>query len=354
VRRFVGLLHHRRGDGEAAGDATGATTVSRPSRTAVAKLRERRDEAPFWTDRVSGTARLDVGRIELDPYDVTDVTGVLDVDPRRILLEDVAADMLGAALRSEGRLAFDATSDDPYDLELMSSITDLEIGRLFREVAPDVPPTLEGTFEMRMDLAGTGRNAIDLGAQTLGEIRLSGRDGIFRGLAGRFGLARTGAKVGGVLLFSKELKAIGRMLEQLEELEFDTFGLVLARPESQRFEVATLEVVSPLAHIEGSGGIEVDPDTPLPLSPLDVRLELATRGDLTILFDGMGLLEPEEDARGYRPLTRPITVTGTVSEPDTSDFYTMLDEAAENSGGAFGFGLRRVNKKLQNGRPASR
>jgi len=28
----------------------------------------------------------------------------------------------------------------------------------------------------------------------------------------------------------------------------------------------------------------------------------------------------------------------------------MLDEAAENSGGAFGFGLRRVNKKLQKGR----
>jgi hypothetical protein len=67
----------------------------------------------------------------------------------------------------------------------------------------------------------------------------------------------------------------------------------------------------------------------------------------------MGLLEPEEDARGYRPLTRPVTVSGTVAEPDTSDFYAMLDEAAENSGGAFGFGLRRVNKQLQKGRSAS-
>ena len=159
--------------------------------------------------------------------------------------------------------------------------------------------------------------------------------------------------MGGALLLSQELKAIGRMLGELEELEFDTFRLVLARPAPQRFEVATLEVLSPVAHIEGSGGIAVDADTPLPLSPLDVRLDLATRGDLTILFDGMGLLEAEEDARGYRPLTRPVTVSGTVSEPDTSDFYTMLDEAAENSGGAFGFGLRRVNKKLQRGRAAS-
>jgi len=353
VRRFVELLHHRRSDGGAAGDAPGATTVSRPSRTAVAKLRERRDEVPFWTEGVRGTARLDLGRVELDRYILTDVTGALEVDPRRIRLEDVAADMLGAAMRSEGVLGFDATADDPYDLELTWLVTDLEIGRLFREVAPDVPPTIEGAFELQMDVAGTGRNVIDLGAQTLGEIRLSGRDGVFRGLAGRFGLARTGAKVGGVLLFSKELKAIGRMLGELEELQFDTFDLVLARPEPQRFEVATLEVVSPVAHIEGSGGISVDPDTPLPLSPLNVRLELATRGDLTILFDGMGLLEPDEDVRGYRPLTRPVTVSGTVSEPDTSDFYEMLDEAAENSGGAFGFGLRRVNKKLQKGRTAS-
>jgi hypothetical protein len=353
VRRFVELLHNRRGDGQTAGDTPGATARDRPSRTAVAKLRERRDEVPFWTDRVAGRARLALGRIDLETFTLAGVRGTLEVDPRRIRLDDVAADMLGAALRSEGDLVFDATATDPYELELTSSVTALDIGRLFREVAPEVPPTLEGTFEMRMDVAGTGRNAIDLGAQTLGEIRLSGRDGIFRGLAGRFGLARKGAKVAGVLLFSKELKAIGRMLEQLEELEFDTFDLVLARPEPQRFEVATLEVVSPLAHIGGAGGIDVDPATPLPLSPLDVRLELATRGDLTILFDGMGLLEPEEDARGYRPLTRPVTVSGTVAEPDTSDFYAMLDDAAENSGGAFGFGLRRVNKQLQKGRSAS-
>ena len=71
---------------------------------------------------------------------------------------------------------------------------------------------------------------------------------------------------------------------------------------------------------------------------------------MTILFDGMGLLEPDEDALGYRPLTRQVTVSGTVAEPDRSDFHDILDEAAETSGGAFGFGLRRVNSKLQKGR----
>ena len=121
----------------------------------------------------------------------------------------------------------------------------------------------------------TDRNVLDFGAQSLGHIRLSGRDGTFRGLAGRFGLATKGAKVAGVLPFSRELKAIGRMLS---ELEFETFDLVLARPGPQRFEVETLEIVSPLAHIEGSRSVGVDLGTPLALSPVDVRLEPATRG----------------------------------------------------------------------------
>ena len=43
-----------------------------------------------------------------------------------------------------------------------------------------------------------------------------------------------------------------------------------------------------------SGGIDVDPATPLPLSPLDVRLELATRGDLTVRAKMRGSAEVRE------------------------------------------------------------
>ena len=69
-----------------------------------------------------------------------------------------------------------------------------------------------------------------------------------------------------------------------------------------------------------------------------------------MLFDGMGLLELGTDDQGYRPLTRPVTVGGTVAEPDTGDFYAMLDEAAANAGGSFGLGLRAINRKLQKSR----
>ena len=53
------------------------------------------------------------------------------------------------------------------------------------------------------------------------------------------------------------------------------------------------------------------------------------------------------DSHGYRLLSRPITIGGTVAEPDTSDFYEMLDDAATDSKGVLGVGMRKINKKLQ-------
>jgi hypothetical protein len=89
------------------------------------------------------------------------------------------------------------------------------------------------------------------------------------------------------------------------------------------------------------------------MSPLDASVSLATRQDMSILFDGMGLLREDEDSGGYRALSRPITITGTLSEPDTSDLWLMLDEAAANARGLFGMGLRGINRKLKKSQSVS-
>ena len=317
------------------------------SKAAVAQLRERRDAKPFWSDRVTGQASLDIGAVELARYAVEGVHGRLVVEPSRIALEGVEASLFGAQFAMGGGLAFDGSAELPYDLQLESTFDNLDLGRLFRAVDPDAPPTLEGIFEVHTSASGHGRNLADLGLGTLGSVRVSGRDGVFRGLAGQFGLARKGAKVVGFLTFSKQLKAIGRLLDELESLEFDSFDLELARETPRRFGISGLTVVSPLARIDGTGGVEVEPGVPLALSPLDMSLTIDTRGDMTILFDGLGLLDGGEDANGYRSLTRPVSVGGTVAEPDTSEFYEMLDDAAANSKGVVGVAMRKANTKLQ-------
>lgn len=349
VMRFVNLMSSPASEGEPSQtrEAVGSDFQERWSKTAIDQLREQRDEAPFWGRGVSGRATLDLGALELARYAVRGIHGELQVEPAQIALRDVEASLLGARLTADGGVTFDATAETPYDLRFRSSFEDLDLGALFRTVDPEAPPTLEGVFEVRTAASGRGRNLADLGLGALGSVRVSGRDGVFRGLAGQFGLARTGAKVIGFLTFSKQLKAISRLLGELENLEFETFELELARETPRRFGISELRVVSPLAVIDGRGGVEVEPGLPLALSPLGMTLDLQTSGDLTTLFDGLGLLGPEESSAGYRPLTRPVTVGGTVSEPDTSELYEMLDEAASDSKGVVGVAMRKVNKKLQ-------
>ncbi len=322
------------------------------SKQAIEKLREKRDTEPFWGSDISGSASLDLGTLQLARADLTAVRGTIEVDPGAVEITGVEASMLGAEFAADGAIRFDGTAEAPYELGLESTFTGLDLGRLFRTVNPEEPPTLEGVFDVRTVATGNGRNPADLGLGTLGEMHVSGRDGVFRGLAGQYTWVRRGTKALGVITFSKQLKAVSRLLGELEALEFDTFDLVLARETPRRFAIAELSVASPLARIEGSGGVEVEPGLPLVESPLDVSLDLSTNGDMTILFNGLGLLQEGTDEHGYRPLTQPVTVGGTVADPDTSDFYEMLDEAATDSKGVLGVGMRKVNKKLQKAQAA--
>jgi len=75
---------------------------------------------------------------------------------------------------------------------------------------------------------------------------------------------------------------------------------------------------------------------------------------MTILFYGLGLLQDDTDEYGYRPVIRPVAVGGTVAEPDTSEFYQMLDEAATDSKGILGVGMRRANKQLRKAEKAKK
>lgn len=351
VMTFLRLVAPEDGEEPTTDAATLPTGLGeRWSKTAVAQLRERRDARPAWGSRVAGRARLDIGRIQLPRYAVNDIHGVVEVDPSRVALTAAEAELLGADLAMTGALGFDAAAERPYELGFETSFTDLDLGALFRAVDPEAPPMLEGLFEVRSQVSGRGGNLADLGIGALGSVHLRGRDGVFRGLAGRYRLAGTGAKVVGVLTFSKQLKAIGRLLDELEALEFDTLSIELARETPRRFAISELRVDSPLARIDGGGGIEVEPGVPLAASPLDASLDIHTHGDMTILFAGLGLLGPDEAGDGYRAVRRPITVGGTVSEPDTSDFYDMLDEAAQQSKGVVGAAMRRTNKKLQSSR----
>jgi hypothetical protein len=196
-------------------------------------------------------------------------------------------------------------------------------------------------------LNSDGLNPLDLALSSRGRLQLTGGDGVFRGLAAHAGTGATATRVIGVLTFSRELRAVGRMLDGLGEIRFNDAEFLLERNSMDQIELTRFAVDSPQLRIGATGVLELAPLRPLLLSPLDADLSIAANGDAAILFDGMGLLEDEADADGYRAFTQSVNVLGTPAAPDVSEFWELLEEAAENARGALGVSLRAVNRRLE-------
>lgn len=332
---------------DAAAETQGLTPLSEEALSAIQKLRAERHSVPFWTDHLLARTNVDIGHIAFPSFTVDDVRGRLELTRNKATITDVNASLLGADLSAAASIDFDAARPKPYALDFHASVDDIELKNLFLAVAPDSVPTAEGHFELSSTLTGSGLNPLDLGLSTLGEIRLTGRDGIFRGLAAHAGTGSTAARVVGILTFSKELKAVGRLLDRLGEIRFQQANFLLERSTLDHIDLSNLSVRSPQLEIAASGSLALAPQRPLLLSPLDLSAQISAKGDVAILFDGMHLLEDSVDDAGYRNLTRVVHVDGTPIEPDTSEFWELLEEGADNARGAFGAGLRALNRSLE-------
>ncbi|HEY7673517.1 MAG TPA: hypothetical protein VIC71_15015, partial [Gammaproteobacteria bacterium] len=139
--------------GEAAPEErSGLAPLSEETRSAIAKLRAERDSVPAWTDRLRGTASVDIKSIVYPTSTIEGLRGKLEVTPERAALTGLEASLFGAKLAADVIVVFAAEEPKPYTLDFHANIDDLDLGRVFRAVAPDVTPTTEGTFEFSTSL----------------------------------------------------------------------------------------------------------------------------------------------------------------------------------------------------------
>jgi hypothetical protein len=317
------------------------------SRTAVAKLRTDRHTEPVWTTKLTGNAAVAIDEVEFSTFSVADLRGRLDMSPEQLSLSDFGATLFGAAAGAMANVEFDAENAKPYALDLEMDVDGFDIGAFFLAVAPDTPPTWEGIFDLDAEFASSGLNPIDLGLSTLGEVRLAGRDGVFRGLAASAGVGSVATRAIGILTFSREFRALSRLLDGMGEINFNTADLTLDREGGDELTLSTMLIVSPQLRLDASGMLALDAGQPLLLSPIELTAQLAANGDVAVLFDGMELLEDESGSAGYRAVTQPISISGSPAEPDASSFWNLLGEGADNARGTFGMSLRFLNRRLR-------
>jgi len=220
---------------------------------------------------------------------------------------------------------------------------------MFREVAPDRDPTFEGRFEADYHLVGLGRNPWDVLAAATTSLELRGRDGVAR-LFSPTKARHFGRLIGaaGAITFSKPVRAVGRLVRGISEIEFETLELEVNRHRVSNLELESLRLVAEDLRLEGRGSASVpgDPGAPLAEAPIELQVEMTTRGDMAKVLKALDLLGPGKGTKGFRELREPVIVEGTLGDPDASSFYEMLDGGIDNARGSFGWAVRKARKKM--------
>jgi hypothetical protein len=169
-------------------------------------------------------------------------------------------------------------------------------------------------------------NAADLGQQAQGDMSLTSKGGIFRGLA-KNNVSRSVGGISGLagsLTNSKELSAIGQLTTALQEFHYDQLNLQLTRDPSLDVQLKDFSMISQGLRIVGTGTLTYEKGRPMLEQSLAMQIQLGARDEFATLFDAIRKLSLETDELGYTKVSEPIKITGTPAHPNTSDLYVFL------------------------------
>ncbi|MDD2765234.1 MAG: AsmA-like C-terminal region-containing protein [Opitutaceae bacterium] len=269
--------------------------------------------------------------------EITDLAGRIAVDPQRIAVEKITGQMGKEGqiqLNAEARFA--AGAPQPYASKLDLKVKDFEIGPLFKAIAPDKPPTVEGRFDVRSQAEGEGRTLAELIEHTRGDFVLQSRKGVFRGLQRAATVSRTASIVTGAARLLGLEEKVGNLVSDIDaaaelagvlaELPFDQLNVRLSRDQSLNLKLSDFALVSPNVRLQGDGSVTYAPGKNLLDQALQVRVNMGVMGtvETRISRAKLPVLSGGRDELGYMKLRDPFVIGGTLAKPDSSQLYAML------------------------------
>ena len=279
------------------------------------------DKAPFWNG-VSGHLVLALKKVVYGQFEVNDIAGDLKIGPDALALDQLRAVLgSGGEARLAGAVNFAGDAPEPYSLKANVAVSEVDSAPLFRALDPSKPPTVEGKFTLSGQVTSSGMNADDLGQQAQGDMSLTSKGGIFRGLAKNTG---TNVIAKGLGFAGNEMAAVGQLTTALQEFHYDQINMQLTRDQSLDVQLKDFSVISQGLRIVGTGTLTYEKGKPLLDQSLAMQIQLGARDEFATLFDAIRKLSSETDELGYTKVSDPIKITGTPAHPDTSDLYIFL------------------------------
>jgi hypothetical protein len=168
-----------------------------------------------------------------------------------------------------------------------------------------------------------------LGERLTGEFALLGGPGVFRGLAKHTERASSLAGMLGALFRSDSLQAVADLSQQLSVVPYDQIRLNLNRPTGSGLEVGRIQLQGPDLKLAGEGWVGNAETVDFLGAPMNFEVRLGAKGRLADLLGQVGLTSIGRiDAEGYRIMAQPFSIKGTPAQPDVSELWSLLRQAA--------------------------
>ena len=290
-----------------------------------------KDTAPVWAG-FTGRVDLNIKAIKLDAATTLgDLRGALAIREDRLAVETVSGKLNGNPFKVSTLLSFDPKLARPYALVGTVEVPGFDVGAFLRKADPSAPPALETTFTIASKFNGTAANLPEFADRIQGQLDFKGSKGILRALNKKsetaslgMGLAGLGAALLGQQKLAAGLNSAAELAQLLKDMPFDGIGVQVERGADAAIVVKSIEVLSPMMRLTGTGRIDAKPGAPFATSPLALNLQLAAKGQLANGLNQARQLDGKTDAKGYYPMATPFVLGGTVEKPDSSDFWKNL------------------------------
>lgn len=307
---------------------------------------------PVWAG-VRGHFQLDLGTVTYAPYRLERVQGRLELRERELTLTNLSGEMFAGRWSGQARIDYQP-EDKKADHALTGEfkIEQFDSARVVQAVFPTEMASVEAKIDVQSKFRGRGNALPQLIGRAEVDFSAESRHGVVRLSVPKQDFAASAALVGGTLLLSPELRALGRLMQKLAEMPVDQLRITGTRYEGGTVELSEFRLDSPQARLLAQGSIPAVDNEPLMNCPLFLTVDLAAKDDMAVLLGGMSLIEKKPREDGYRALKEKFEMRGKAGEPDARPLYDLLAKAVLGSKGTWGFLMRKVEEQVKKARPA--
>ena len=306
---------------------------------------------PIWGG-LRGTFSLDIGTLAFAPYTIEHLVGQWVVTDDTFALQKLTGGMLGGDWTADLAVKYAAVDPaGPYRMIAHFGVNQLDTQKAVALAFPNEPAKIDGRLSLAISMSGGAERIEELADHATGDFSMSARDGVLRLTLPKADMTSSLLILGGSFTFSPELRALGRLVRQLSNVQFDRCEASGRLSADGELTVEQFHLDSPQLRFSATGRVADARTRDLLRQPIVLHASLAARQDLAVILGGMRLLN-REGADGFRPMTQELTIGGAVGQPDLHPLYDFLARAVSGAHGTWGILMRDVQAAISKRPPA--